>query len=136
MNIIYVYYVFLSFRKNVKGWCYSQNEPKLQVERRERRLCIMFKEGKMVIKQEKVQSLKDIKCFALDMDGTVYLGDKILPGVLDFLSYLRNTGRDFIFLTNNSSRDAAYYAKKLALLDLKNYKNSKKIFLVVTPALE
>lgn len=114
----------------------------------------MFNEGKMVTKSEKVQSLKDIKCFALDMDGTVYLGDKILPGVLDFLSYLRNTGRDFIFLTNNSSRDAGYYAKKLALLGidcsenniltsgeatvlyLKNTKNSKKIFLVGTPALE
>lgn len=101
-----------------------------------------------------MKSLKDIKCFVLDMDGTIYLGDKLLPGVLEFLSYLRETGRDFIFLTNNSSKDATYYADKLASLGiecsvnniltsgeatalyLKNIKKSKKVFLVGTPVLE
>lgn len=47
------------------------------------------------------------------MDGTVYLGNTILPGALQFLRYLKSTGRDFLFLTNNSSRCAAYYARKL-----------------------
>lgn len=101
-----------------------------------------------------MKSLKDIKCFALDMDGTVYLGNKILPGVLDFLSYLSKTGRDYVFLTNNSSKDASYYASKLATLGitcsekniltsgeatalyLKNIKKSTRVFLVGTPVLE
>jgi len=65
-----------------------------------------------------MKPLRDIQCFALDMDGTVYLGNKILPGVLDFLSYLRNTDRDFLFMTNNSSKDATYYATKLASLGI------------------
>jgi 4-nitrophenyl phosphatase len=101
-----------------------------------------------------MKPLRDIKCFALDMDGTVYLGNKILPGVLDFLDYLRNTGRDFLFLTNNSSKDATYYANKLAglgihcsetniltsgeatALYLKNIKKCKSVYLVGTPFLE
>jgi HAD superfamily hydrolase (TIGR01457 family) len=47
------------------------------------------------------------------MDGTVYLGNRLLPGSLDFLQYLVDTGRDHLFLTNNSSRNATYYADKL-----------------------
>ncbi len=31
-------------------------------------------------------SIKDVKCFLLDMDGTFYLGERILPGSLDFIS--------------------------------------------------
>lgn len=58
-------------------------------------------------------NLKDISCFLLDMDGTVYLGSEILPGSLDFLRYIKQTGRDLLFLTNNSSRSARYYAQKL-----------------------
>lgn len=57
--------------------------------------------------------LKDLSCFLLDMDGTVYLGSEILPGALDFLRYIKQTGRDLLFLTNNSSRSARYYAQKL-----------------------
>jgi len=101
-----------------------------------------------------MKPLKEIQCFALDMDGTVYLGDKILPGVLDFLDYLQRTGRDFLFMTNNSSKDATYYANKLASLGihcsekniltsgeatalyLKNIKKCKTVFLVGTPVLE
>ena len=47
------------------------------------------------------------------MDGTFYLGNKLLPGALDFMAYLAKTGRDYLFLTNNSSRSAHYYAGKL-----------------------
>lgn len=101
-----------------------------------------------------MKELHTIKCFALDMDGTVYLGNQILPGVRDFLNYLHDTERDFIFLTNNSSRDASYYAAKLANLGiscsekniltsgeatalyLKNNKQCTKIFLLGTPVLE
>ena len=63
-----------------------------------------------------MNSLADIRLFLLDMDGTVYLGSRLLPGSLDFLRYLGETGRDHLFLTNNSSRNAQYYAQKLTKL--------------------
>ena len=54
----------------------------------------------------------------LDMDGTFYLGEKILPGSLDFINRLKETGRDFLFLTNNSSHNARYYVKRLGRMGL------------------
>ncbi len=60
-----------------------------------------------------MNSLTDIRCFLLDMDGTFYLGDRLLPGSLAFMRYLAASGRDHLFLTNNSSRDADHYAAKL-----------------------
>ena len=58
--------------------------------------------------------LSGIRCFLLDMDGTFYLGDRIIPGGLEFLDVLEKTGRTARFLTNNSSRSASTYAEKLA----------------------
>lgn len=62
--------------------------------------------------------LKNIRCFMLDMDGTFYLGERILPGSLDFIQRLRDTGRDFLFLTNNSSHNARYYVQRLKRMGL------------------
>ncbi|MCZ6842995.1 MAG: HAD-IIA family hydrolase [SAR324 cluster bacterium] len=60
----------------------------------------------------------DITSFLLDMDGTVYLSDKLFPGVLDFLAALRRTGRGVLFVTNNSSQDGAGYSRKLTGLGI------------------
>ncbi len=57
--------------------------------------------------------LSRIRCFLLDMDGTFYLGERLIDGSLDFLEALRRTGRDAWFLTNNSSKSAAAYVDKL-----------------------
>lgn len=57
--------------------------------------------------------LAAVRCFLLDMDGTFYLGDRLLPGSLDFLEALRQTGRQALFLTNNSSKSADVYVQKL-----------------------
>lgn len=57
--------------------------------------------------------LAGIRCFLLDMDGTFYLGDRLIEGSLDFLAALERTGRTARFLTNNSSKSAAVYADKL-----------------------
>ena len=59
------------------------------------------------------EKLKKIRCFLLDMDGTFYLGDRLIDGSLEFLETLRRTGRTARFLTNNSSRSASVYAEKL-----------------------
>lgn len=59
------------------------------------------------------ERLAAVRCFLLDMDGTFYLGDRLIEGSLDFLDALRRTGRTARFLTNNSSKSASVYAKKL-----------------------
>jgi 4-nitrophenyl phosphatase/NagD protein len=60
-----------------------------------------------------MRRLADIRCFILDMDGTFYLGETMLPGALDFMRLLAASGRAHLFLTNNSSRSAGFYAEKL-----------------------
>ena len=59
------------------------------------------------------EKLRPVRCFLLDMDGTFYLGNNLIDGSLDFLEALRATGRTARFLTNNSSRSASVYARKL-----------------------
>ena len=59
------------------------------------------------------EKLRPVRCFLLDMDGTFYLGNRLIEGSLDFLEALRRTGRTARFLTNNSSRSADAYARKL-----------------------
>ena len=63
-------------------------------------------------------ALKDVKCFLLDMDGTFYLGGQLIDGSLDFIKRVQETGRDFMFLTNNSSHNANFYVQKLAGMGL------------------
>ncbi|MDR3175400.1 MAG: HAD-IIA family hydrolase [Desulfovibrio sp.] len=51
-------------------------------------------------------------CFVLDLDGTVYLGDKPIAGAVDFI--LRRWGDcDFHFLSNNTSKGPGTYLEKL-----------------------
>jgi HAD superfamily hydrolase (TIGR01450 family) len=65
-----------------------------------------------------MSSIADVKLFLLDMDGTFYLGERILPGSLDFIKAVKKSGRDFMFLTNNSSHNADYYVKRLSRMGL------------------
>lgn len=57
--------------------------------------------------------LKQIKCFILDLDGTVYLGKNILDGSIEFLETLERNKIPFKFFTNNSSKNAKFYVKKI-----------------------
>ena len=57
--------------------------------------------------------LKNIKLFVLDMDGTIYLGEKILPGAIEFVKTARETGRKVVFFTNNASKNPMNYVDKL-----------------------
>jgi 4-nitrophenyl phosphatase len=65
-----------------------------------------------------LERLNHIRCFLFDMDGTVFLGDRLLPGAHDLLAYLEASGLPFYFITNNSSRSRGDYAVKLARLGL------------------
>jgi HAD superfamily hydrolase (TIGR01450 family) len=60
--------------------------------------------------------LRAVRGFLLDMDGTFYLGDHLLPGAMAFWAYVQETGFPVQFLTNNSSKHRADYVQKLARL--------------------
>ncbi len=61
---------------------------------------------------------KGIEGFILDLDGTVYLGDQLLPGSADFFRWMADTGKGSVMLTNNSSKGEAQYLAKLRGLGL------------------
>ncbi len=62
--------------------------------------------------------LDKILCFLLDMDGTIYLGDQLLPGAHEFIQLLSRRDIQTFFLTNNSSRSRVDYVEKLNELGL------------------
>jgi HAD superfamily hydrolase (TIGR01457 family) len=62
--------------------------------------------------------LKDKRLFLLDMDGTIYLGDKLFEGTKDFLKLIKKMGGRYLFLTNNSSRSVESYVEKLSKLGI------------------
>lgn len=57
--------------------------------------------------------LQSKELFVFDMDGTVYLGDRVFPEARDFIRRLRASGRRVLFFTNNSSRSARVYYDRL-----------------------
>ena len=62
--------------------------------------------------------LREITCFALDMDGTIYLGEQWIDGAREFLAAVEKAGKQYIFLTNNSSKGPGNYVEKLARMGL------------------
>jgi HAD superfamily hydrolase (TIGR01450 family) len=57
--------------------------------------------------------------YVLDLDGTIYLGDELLPGAKRLILKLRELGKRVIFLSNNATKDPRMYAEKLGGLGLK-----------------
>lgn len=62
------------------------------------------------------QKLKQKKLFLLDMDGTLYLDDRLFEGAAEFLSNIKKSGGKYVFLTNNSSRGVESYIEKMTRL--------------------
>ena len=58
------------------------------------------------------------RLFLLDMDGTIYLDDRLFDGTTDLLAYVRSLGGKYLFLTNNSSRSVEAYIEKMARLGI------------------
>ena len=67
---------------------------------------------------EKDELLRRIKLYLFDMDGTLYLGEQLYPFTIDLLNKLKDTGRKYLFMTNNSSKSVDDYIKKLAKLGI------------------
>ncbi len=98
--------------------------------------------------------IRNKKLFLLDMDGTIYLEDKLIDGASEFIEHLIEKNIGYVFLTNNSSKSAQEYLVKLeklgipATIDnvftsgmatalyLKNIKAGARIFVMGTQALK
>ena len=63
-------------------------------------------------------ALREKRLFLLDMDGTIYLDDRLFDGVIPFLQYIRRVGGRYLFLTNNSSRGVEGYIEKMRRLGI------------------
>ena len=60
--------------------------------------------------------LKSLRAFILDLDGCVYTGETLVPGVQAFIQELREKGRRMLFLTNNSREAGEELQAKLRRL--------------------
>ncbi|MDD3804082.1 MAG: HAD-IIA family hydrolase [bacterium] len=69
--------------------------------------------------QSNGNSLKEVKLFFFDMDGTLYLGEKLIEGADLFVSKLQENNVRRIFLSNNSSKNRKEYLKKLTKMGFK-----------------
>ena len=99
-------------------------------------------------------TLSQVRCFLLDMDGTFYLGEHLFEGAKEFIDLLERQDRGYLFLTNNSSRDSRQYVEKFSRLGLsisrdkimtsgeatalhvQRQKPNARVFIVGTPSLE
>ena len=61
-----------------------------------------------------------LQCVMLDLDGTIYLGNRLFPYTADFLARLTRLGIGCLFLTNNSSRSTDAYLEKLARMGIQS----------------
>ncbi|MDP9454797.1 MAG: HAD family hydrolase [Actinobacteria bacterium] len=56
--------------------------------------------------------------YVFDLDGTIYLGDELLPGAKRLILKLRELGKKVVFLSNNPTKDPEQYSEKLTKLGL------------------
>lgn len=100
------------------------------------------------------EKLSKIKHVALDMDGTIYLGNTLFPFTKDFLAKMSANGIGYSFLTNNPSKSIDDYLHKLSAMGIdadegnmyttslaaidyikENYPQARKLFLLGTPSM-
>ena len=64
------------------------------------------------------KDLAQMQLFLFDMDGTLYLGDRLYSFTIELLQTIKKKGGRYLFMTNNSSKSVADYIKKLAKLGI------------------
>ena len=102
---------------------------------------------------KKMHPILQKKLYIFDMDGTIYLGDRVFDFAVRFLKRLRESGRQILFFTNNASHTDAFYLRKLTRLGfeptaeeimtsgdvtiefLKRHRSGKRVYLVGTDEL-
>ncbi len=65
-----------------------------------------------------MDKLKKIKLYLFDMDGTLYLGDRLFDFTKELLAKIKEAGGKYMFMTNNSSKSVCDYIKKLDRLGI------------------
>ena len=65
-----------------------------------------------------MKALLQKKGFICDMDGVIYHGDRLLPGVREFVDWLYAEKKEFLFLTNNSAKTQRELQAKLSRMGL------------------
>ncbi|SET17482.1 HAD-IIA family hydrolase [Prevotella sp. kh1p2] len=105
--------------------------------------------------RELLQACAKIKHVALDMDGTIYLGNTLFPYTQNFLRTLHDNGISYSFLTNNPTKSSKDYLLKLQQLGIKateeqmytssiatidyihqHHPQAKRIFALGTPSMQ
>lgn len=109
---------------------------------------------RILVNEDRGGLLREVDCFALDMDGTIYLGEQWIDGAKEFLARIEAAGKKYVFLTNNSSKNPGVYVEKLrrmgweadkdkivtsgqaAIAYLKKHYAGKRVFLLGNPMLK
>ena len=65
-----------------------------------------------------MERIKNIKLFLFDMDGTLYIGNKLFNFTTELLNRIKKANKKYIFLTNNSSKSVKDYVEKLKRLGI------------------
>ena len=65
-----------------------------------------------------LKALHEKEAFIIDMDGVIYHGSKLLPGVTEFVDWLYRENKKFLFLTNSSERAPKELSTKLMRMGL------------------
>jgi NagD protein len=69
--------------------------------------------------KQQIETIKGKNAFIVDMDGVLYHGNKLLPGVIEFTEWLIKAEKKFLFLTNASERTPEELRKKLFRLGVR-----------------
>jgi HAD superfamily hydrolase (TIGR01450 family) len=64
--------------------------------------------------------MRDFRAFLLDLDGVIYRGDQLLPGAREFVEWVDSSGRQAMYLSNNSFFSPEEVAAKLTRLGMPN----------------
>ena len=67
---------------------------------------------------ESIEYIRSKKAFICDMDGVIYHGNRVIPGAQEFVNWLTEANKKFLFLTNSSERSPRELAQKLARMGL------------------
>lgn len=70
------------------------------------------------VNEELLEILRNKQGYISDMDGVIYHGNCILPGVKDFVDWLYKEDKPFLFLTNSSERSPRELRQKLSRMGL------------------
>ncbi len=65
-----------------------------------------------------MQKLRGKKGFICDMDGVIYRGSQLLPGVREFLNWLKSNDKSYLFLTNSGQYTPRELQQKLERMGL------------------